>query len=560
MDAHVFRLIALELAAFLRGARLETIHSPVPGLLVLGVYNYGQKRNLVLRHERARAPGQEVSTPLKFGHAQEPCLYWSDLKLPNPERPSGLVMSLRKHLAGCRLGTSWPDWARRRLVIGLRLPPSRSLALGAVFLTLDLREGGYLGSEAPLEDSAALWPDFELIRREHRELLLSEAFIRTFPLLTPPLRRTLLALDGPEAAVRLADLAHESGCGSGALYLYLRGEVPHILSAWPLPRALREGLREEVVLYREEARVGGASGNFPCLEAARRLYEPKVLASLNLQERTFAAWEEKKAARRLRSALDKLDQEERRLRALAALREKAILVQGRLWQHGREEKLAALTVAAEENPTGRELVLDLDAGLTLRQNMEKMFRQADKGARGLVFVAGRRAELAANLESLRQGEDTAPRKALSLEKGGSCRRTGGIRAGGARVRRFTSSDGFTVLRGRSAEGNRDLLRLARPQDIWLHVRGGPGAHVLIRREHLGVEVPERTLREAGTLAALKSWRSKDSRAEIVSALAKDVRAPKGGAPGLALVDREWKSFVVELEEDLEARLASRPTA
>ena len=50
MDTHVFRLVALELAAFLRGGRLEKIRSPGPGLLTLGVYNFGYRRNIVLRH------------------------------------------------------------------------------------------------------------------------------------------------------------------------------------------------------------------------------------------------------------------------------------------------------------------------------------------------------------------------------------------------------------------------------------------------------------------------------------------------------------------------------
>ena len=65
------------------------------------------------------------------------------------------------------------------------------------------------------------------------------------------------------------------------------------------------------------------------------------------------------------------------------------------------------------------------------------------------------------------------------------------------VQAFRSSDGFLILRGRDTRGNALALKLAAPHDYWLHTADGPSAHVIIRRDHAGQEVPERTLREAG---------------------------------------------------------------
>ena len=66
---------------------------------------------------------------------------------------------------------------------------------------------------------------------------------------------------------------------------------------------------------------------------------------------------------------------------------------------------------------------------------------------------------------------------------------------------FRSSDGFLILRGRDTRGNGLALKLAAPHDYWIHTADGPSAHVIIRRDHAGQQVPERTLHEAGILAA-----------------------------------------------------------
>src|SRR5207302_8313197 len=63
--------------------------------------------------------------------------------------------------------------------------------------------------------------------------------------------------------------------------------------------------------------------------------------------------------------------------------------------------------------------------------------------------------------------------------------------------------GFEVLLGRSGRGNDALLGPdSHPDDVWLHARGMPGAHVLVRSR--GRVVPEPVLRRAASLAAAHS--------------------------------------------------------
>ncbi|HAP40820.1 MAG TPA: hypothetical protein DCQ94_13835, partial [Nitrospira sp.] len=71
-------------------------------------------------------------------------------------------------------------------------------------------------------------------------------------------------------------------------------------------------------------------------------------------------------------------------------------------------------------------------------------------------------------------------------------------------RRFQSSDGYPIFVGRNARENDELtFGLARSEDLWLHARGTPGSHVIVRLEK-GTEPPLETVRDAATLALLYS--------------------------------------------------------
>lgn len=108
------------------------------------------------------------------------------------------------------------------------------------------------------------------------------------------------------------------------------------------------------------------------------------------------------------------------------------------------------------------------------------------------------------------------------------------RPGGAarpRPLHLVSSDGFDIYVGRSSAQNAEVtFRLGRPSDWWLHVRGIPSAHVIVRGE--GREVPERTLAEAGGLAAYFSKQRDEAAAEVELCRRSVVRRIPGGSPSL----------------------------
>jgi predicted ribosome quality control (RQC) complex YloA/Tae2 family protein len=79
---------------------------------------------------------------------------------------------------------------------------------------------------------------------------------------------------------------------------------------------------------------------------------------------------------------------------------------------------------------------------------------------------------------------------------------------------FTSRDGLTILAGRSKDENLELtFKHARGNDVWLHVRGRPGAHVLVPLSP-GKSAPLETLLDAATLAIYYSGGEKWGKTEV----------------------------------------------
>ncbi len=95
-------------------------------------------------------------------------------------------------------------------------------------------------------------------------------------------------------------------------------------------------------------------------------------------------------------------------------------------------------------------------------------------------------------------------------------------------------DGFVVYIGKDAISNDHLtFNIAYPEDIWMHAKGVPGSHVVIRvRENLPTK---ETIKKVAQLA-LKNSKSKSDRASVVYCQRKFVKKEKGMNPGEVRVD------------------------
>ena len=102
---------------------------------------------------------------------------------------------------------------------------------------------------------------------------------------------------------------------------------------------------------------------------------------------------------------------------------------------------------------------------------------------------------------------------------------------------FTAASGMSILVGKNSRQNETVtFREARPNDTWLHARGVPGAHVIIRNG--GRAVDEATLREAAELAAYFSQARAAGSVPVDHTEVRYVRHMKGGGPGMVVYERE----------------------
>jgi len=92
-------------------------------------------------------------------------------------------------------------------------------------------------------------------------------------------------------------------------------------------------------------------------------------------------------------------------------------------------------------------------------------------------------------------------------------------------------DGFTVLAGKNNIQNDYLtFKTAKPNDIWLHVRGAFGAHVVIISDNK--DLPEKVLLKAAEIAAFYSGEKDSEKVNVDYTFKKHVKKPPAGNYGL----------------------------
>ena len=227
----------------------------------------------------------------------------------------------------------------------------------------------------------------------------------------------------------------------------------------------------------------------------------------------------------------------------------------------------AVTVVDYYDPSLPQLTLPLDSSKDPVWNMENYFKKhhkllsAEKHLQPRLETAKAEAvRLQEEITQIESGGDV-PIQGMSLPSRGKGKRgamsaekpTKSQQARATGYRQFVSADGLPLLVGKTARENDTLtFKVAGPDDLWLHARGTPGSHVVIRLEK-GAEPPHETLRDAATLALWFSDLRKSGKGEVIYTHRKFVKKAKGQKAGSVTVSRE-KSIWIECKEERLERL------
>ena len=241
---------------------------------------------------------------------------------------------------------------------------------------------------------------------------------------------------------------------------------------------------------------------------------------------------------RLRSALEKqrhllekrLDDIEKTRRAAAeadALRAQADVLMAFQKQVPPNADEVTLTGFA-----GETLNIELEPRLDAIGNAQALYERAKKREQRQTQAEAREEDIFAELEKvedlLEELASLSPTRLDDLSETYVVKPKKQVRAQPGI--RYKSPQGYNVLVGRNSRDNDTItFRLARSRDVWLHVQGYTGSHVIVQAENK--EVPFETVLYAAQLAAAYSKAGGSDNVPVDYTLKKNVWKPKGAPAG-----------------------------
>jgi predicted ribosome quality control (RQC) complex YloA/Tae2 family protein len=324
---------------------------------------------------------------------------------------------------------------------------------------------------------------------------------------------------------------------------------------------------------------------------------PDAALLLEVERRFAAASEAAEEADLVRRVATALRKQRASLDKKLALVEQDLTAQGEAEQlsrqgellkaHLRDVRAGQASITLRDFASGEKVEVALDPKLSPSTNLEQIFkraRKAEKRARkAAADVDGVReriaalAALAAEAAAAGEGEALSvfaakPEVARLLDRFAPAPAAASApEAPKKRVFRlgktelparlspkvYETADGLEIWVGKNDDSN-DVLttRLARGNDLFFHLEGSPGSHVILRTEGKS-DPPSESLLDAAELAVEFSKARSATRASVHIAAVKDISKPSGAKPGLVYVHR---GRTIQLRRDpkrLERVLASR---
>ncbi len=539
-DALTTAAMAAELQATLAGGKVQDI--VLVDMLTLGMEIYAQheRQYLLLSAQPGNARVQRLSTKPRRG----------------PEAPLPILLLLRKYVRGGRLlGVAQRDF-ERILSFELVGPEGPVTLLAEIMgrrsnLILLSPEGVVMEaikrvtpeqSRRPVQPGRPYEPPPPLQKASVASLTparltallaagegsLSRRLVDAVAGMSPLLAREVIFRATGNAGAESADPAQLLAAGRALLV-----EMPQN-GAW----APTVGLEEDVVTAYApyELTHMAAHRAAPCMSVAIEEFveaqgssEPYAEAKDRVHKMIEAA-REREARRRTAIARDIRPEEE-----AAHLREMGEWILAYASQiRRRQEELVV------EGLEGEALHIKLDPERSPAENAQRYFREYDnaraaarEGPRRLAEVDRALARIAQWETDLKLAENRGEIdqvRAELVEAGyvrTKSRRLPKVAVAGPK--RIETEEGFVVWIGRSSRQNAAVLERAAPLDLWFHVHGLPGGHIVLVTG--GRPAPEALIQRVAGVAAYYSAARGEPRAEVDVTERRNVRPIPGAGPG-----------------------------
>ncbi len=292
---------------------------------------------------------------------------------------------------------------------------------------------------------------------------------------------------------------------------------------------------EPLHVYRRDGKMVAASlAPLDEMDDADHARVPSILdVFAEVRAQAMSRADNERGRRRRNALIKRLDERERKLRReLQLLSDKGRAAERREDLRAQGEEIFATLYTLDE--------LDREA---TKERAAAIFVEYKKLRSSLPHIAERERSVLNVLqivdtlrwEAQRAADEDLDDAEMAIDQLERRRRTSPAPAARKRKRRMLelrTSRGSRIVVGRSPMENAELtFQLARPDDLWFHAQGVPGAHVILSRDDRG-RAPDEDIQTAASLAAFYS----KARAAVTTAvdytLRKHVRKQRAAPPGL----------------------------
>jgi len=560
-------------------ALAENLKPALSGMIVRRVIQH-QPNGFIFQTRFPKLPAIKL-----LAHAQNPALYASEVRPPIETPGSDFLMVLRKHLTSAELTefrkplservfefvfkTAVPSKELETMTLVVELIPNApniilldaERRILASFSPVTPQHGigefdvyalPSVGGKIPLERT--LTEDVPELNELDPQKDSPGSLIARVSGIGPVFAGEILhrqRKSGLKTTEEIRNLLRQARAPSQAAWLYTAQPLGHILERNDL-RHFEKAVVSPVELHSlERSYSSRVFANI--LEAARFYFDELESRTLLEQNKLPALRDLRTVAKRLLDREKKLIREKARHEEATTLHKTAQMLATSGLKMDQHYDSAEVTDYFGDSP--KSVRIALDPAITLRENIDKMFKLHHKAGRGaevvdrqLAEIRSRSAAIAEQLRRLQAIRDWDTWLAIvdRIDK----ERRGDAPGGGpaeARLKRFRSLtiDGREFLIGRNGRENDELtFHAAGPEDFWFHVADYSGSHVVVRNPGREKEPPEDVLIKAAQLAAYFSQARNASKVEVHYTRRKHVTKPRRAKPGLVRLI-EFKSITVE---------------
>ena len=544
-------------------ALAENLRPSLDGCIIRRVIQH-QPNGFILQTRSTKLPSLKLIVDARF-----PAFYGSEAKPPMEAPNSDFLIVLRKHFTSAELIDFRKSLSERVLEFVFHTAvPSKELETMSLLLELIPNAPNIVlldGERRVLSSFLSITPqhgisEFETycFPRSGDKIELERVLAEEVPELQEPGRTrewlvSHVAGLGPVFAEEILfrhrksgrtlteeirDMVQQVQAPSHGARIYTEKPLGHILEQNDL-RALGRAVISPVELLSLER--SHSSREFGKIADAARFYFDEIESRTLLEQAKLPLLRDlRSASKRLAERNRRLIREQKQAEEAEQLGKSAQL----LTSSGNklDQRYEEIVVTDYFSDPPQEVPVALDPTITLRENIERMFKRQQKAGRGKQMVArqlaevhGRDAAITERIRRLQAIKDWDTWLAIADRVASEQNRPVPQEAGAPVAPRYRSVtiDGFDILIGRNSREN-DILtfQVAGPDDFWMHVADYSGSHVVVRNPGKVKVLPDNVLLKAAELAAYFSQARNSPKVEVHYTRRKHVSKPRRARPGL----------------------------